>query len=478
MSVSVRHAIGGRVTRDDFGLVGGRAHLIGIGGCGMRGAAALMLRFGAEVSGSDAHSFPELGQLVAAGAVVRIGHDPAHLPDQTDLVVISAAIPDENPELCAARRRRIPVISYAELVGRLMGPRVGVSVAGTHGKSTTTALTAYAYRLAGLDPCFIVGAHSEQLGGSSGVGEGAHFVVESCEYARSFLALRPRAAAILNIEQDHLDCYTDLDDIVSAFAQFAQQMPPDGLMIARHADAAVVRATRELACRVETFGFEEGACWRACDPRADRGLYTFVVRYHNRKLFETTSRIPGLHNVSNALAATALAWHGGAEPGAIAEAVRSFEGVDRRMTLRGTGSGVTVVDDYAHHPTAIAATLSAIRSRYEPSRTWVVFQPHQHSRTRLLMDDFAGCFAEADMVIVPDIYAVRDSEDERRMTGSSDLVSRIAAGGGAARYVPTLEEVTAQLIEEVSAGDLVVTMGAGDVWKVADELVERTRLAS
>ena len=456
-------------------LVGLRVHMIGIGGCGMRGAAVLLERFGARVSGSDASRFPELGDLVAGGVVVHVGHDPHHLPDKTELVVVSAAIPDSNPELRAARDRALPVISYAELLGRLMSARIGVSVAGTHGKSTTTALTAYIYRLAGLDPCFIVGGHSSQLGGSSGTGKGDHFIVESCEYARSFLHQRPTLAAILNIEKDHLDCYADLDEIVSTFAEFAQRVSPEGVVIAHHAEAAVGQATRGLACRVETFGFEPGACWRATDLRADHGRHKFVVHYRERALFETVSLIPGSHNVSNALAAAALSWHGGAEPRAIAEGIRTFEGVARRMTLRGVGRGVTVVDDYAHHPTEIAVTLEAIRSRYEPRRTWVVFQPHQHSRTRLLMNDFARCFAQADMVLVPDIYSVRDSEDERRRTGASDLVARIHASGGEARYVPTLEEVTAHLIEEVSAGDLVVTMGAGDVWKVADELAERVR---
>ena len=457
------------------GLAGLRVHLIGIGGCGMRGAAALLQSFGARVSGSDAKRFPELGELVANHAVVHVGHDAAHLPDETDLVVISAAIPEHNPELRAARQRSIPVITYGELVGRLMSARIGVSVAGTHGKSTTTGLVAYAYRLAGLDPCFIVGAQCNQLGGSAGVGSGDHFVVESCEYARSFLHQRPTCAAILNIEQDHLDCYEDLDDIISAFARFAAGVPPQGLLVARQGDAAVAQATHGLACPVETFGFEPGACWRATDLRADRGQYTFTVRYRDRRLFETTSMLPGLHNVSNALAATALARHGGAEPEAIAEAVRTYQGVDRRMTLRGIGGGVTIVDDYAHHPTEIAVTLRAVRSHYKPRRTWVVFQPHQHSRTRLLMEDFARCFGEADVVLVPDIYSVRESQEERARTGAGDLVARIHARGGEARYVPALEEVTAHLIEEVSPGDLVVTMGAGDVWKVADDLVERVR---
>ncbi|HUU81935.1 MAG TPA: UDP-N-acetylmuramate--L-alanine ligase [Phycisphaerae bacterium] len=459
---------------DDPGLrTGSRVHLIGIGGCGMRAAAGLLLHSGLRVSGSDQSDFAGLGDLVAAGATVHVGHSAAHLPDDLDLLVISAAIPEANPELHEARRRGCPIITYAQLVGRLMSRRQGVSIAGTHGKSTTTALTAHIYRTGGLDPSFIVGAHSDQLGGSSGVGKGPHFIVESCEYARSFLHHRPVLAAILNIEKEHLDCYTDLPDIVAAFAAFADSVSPDGLLIARHDDANVAQATRQAAAPVETFGIEPSACWTATDLRADQGRYSFAVHYRQRKLFETALDLPGEHNVTNALAAAALAFHGGVAPDAIAQAIRTYRGIDRRMSVRGTGGGVTVVDDYAHHPTEIRATLHAARCRFQPRRTWVVFQPHQHSRTRLLMDEFAGCFTEADIVLVSDIYSVRDSDEERRKTKADDLVSRIHAGGGQARYLPTLEQVASHLIEQVTSGDLVITMGAGDVWKVADELAQR-----
>jgi len=443
----------------------------------MRGAALLLQKFGATVSGSDANGFPELGDLVAAGAVVHVGHDASYLPERTDLVVASAAVPDHNPELQAAQARGIRTIRYAELVGWLMRSRAGVSVSGTHGKSTTTALTAYMYRLGGLDPSFIVGASSRQLGGSAGAGQGPHFVVESCEYARSFLHLYPRFAAILNIEPEHLDCYADLDEIVATFGEFAGHVPLDGVVIARHGDVAVGRAVSAVSCRVETFGLEDGATWQATQLTTRRDESTFVVRREGRDLFPARIKLAGVHNVSNALAATALAWNGGVPAEAIARAIADFEGVERRMTLRGVRGGVTVIDDYAHHPTEIAVTLRAIRIRYEPRRTIVVFQPHQHSRTRLLMDDFAGCFAEADVVVIPDIYAVRDSEEERHRTGSRDLVARIHAGGRDARYIPRLDDVARELAGEVSDGDVVVTMGAGDVWKVADALVEPTRRA-
>jgi UDP-N-acetylmuramate--alanine ligase len=412
-----------------------------------------------------------MGELVSSGAVVFIGHDAVQLPDETDLVVASAAIPDSNPELVLARSRGMRVIRYAEMIGMLMDDAAGVAIAGTHGKSTTTAMTAYLFRRAGLDPSFVVGARSEQLGGASGVGSGPHFIVESCEYARSFLHLRPQLGAVLNIELEHLDCYSGLDDIVSAFSEFIGNISSTGTVIVGDADVNVRAALAAARCSVETVGFGESAVWRAADLVETQGSYRFAAEYRGSLLFETSLKLAGRHNVTNALTAAALAWRAGATADVIAEALAEFEGIDRRMMLRGTERGVTVVDDYAHHPTEIAATLLAVRSRYQPKRTWVVFQPHQHSRTRHLMEQFSRCFSGADMVLVPDIYAVRDTEEDRRLTGSADLVSRISAAGGAARHVPALNDIVEQLRAETVSGDLVITMGAGDVWKVADGLV-------
>ncbi|MFQ5490810.1 MAG: UDP-N-acetylmuramate--L-alanine ligase [Phycisphaerae bacterium] len=456
---------------------GAKVHLIGIGGCGMRGAAALVQHLGARVSGSDQAVHRNLDGLLVGGAVVYAGHRADQLPDDADWVVISAAVPEDNPELQRARSLGHTVVTYAELLGLLMQERKGVAVAGTHGKSTTTGLTAYIYRLAGLDPSFIVGAHCRQLGGSSAAGAGQHMVVESCEFGRSFLHQHPQIAAILNIESDHLDYYEDLNDIIDAFSSFAGNVGPDGVVVAKHRMPAVARATVDTAATVETFGVSPEATWHAADIRMAKGVNRFSVRHRGEFMFETPLALAGLHNVFNALAATALAWHGGANVEAIAEGIATFQGVDRRMTLRSSAGGVTVVDDYAHHPTEISATLEALRTRYTPRRTWVVFQPHQYSRTRLLMDEFATCFDGADTVLVPDIYASRDSEEDRRSTGSAELVARIGERGGRAEYLPSLEEVTRRLVGQVDRGDLVVTMGAGDVWKVADGLAEQARRA-
>lgn len=457
---------------------GRRVYMIGIGGCGMLGAAGLLLRCGAIVSGSDRRAFEGLGSLNKSGVTVHIGQRAGNVPAGVDLVVCSAAIPETNTELRAARAMGCRIIKYAELLGELMTLRTGVAVAGTHGKSTTAALCAHLFRVSGLDPSYVIGATTPQLNGGSGVGMGEHIIVEACEFDHSFLHLRPKFAAILNIEADHLDCYRDLNEIVAAFRTFANGIPAEGLIIASHADVSVSAAVSRAPGRVETFGFEEGATWRAANLVMDRGRYSFDVTFEGMHLFQTSLGIAGRHNVSNALAAAALAWNAGASRDAVAEGIRSFEGVDRRMSSRGRWRGVTIVDDYAHHPTEIRVTLAALRERYAPSRTWVVFQPHQHSRTRILMDDFAKSFGFADEIIIPAIYGSRDTELDIKRMGGQCLVTRIRSHGGRARYVAELGEVAALLERRVGSGDLVVTMGAGDVWRVADELVERLQRTS
>ncbi len=455
-------------------LSGSHVHMIGVGGSGMCGAAKLLLHLGARVTGSDQTPFDAMGKLVEQGARISIGHDASLLSEAADLVVMSAAIPVTNPELIRARQRGLKVIKYAELLGLLMRERRGVAIAGTHGKSTTTAMSALVFAESGLKPSFVVGAHSHQLGGSSGVGDGPDFIVESCEFDRSFWHMYPHAAAILNIESDHLDFYKNLDDIVESFAEFAAHTDPDGLLVYNGRDPLARIAARRAQSRTESYAIEDGSSdWQAVNLSCDRGRYRFGVRYGGSNLFSTQLSIPGKHNVENALAAAALAFHAGAAPQRIASALEMFTGVTRRMTWRGEADGVTIVDDYAHHPTEIRVTIEAARRRYEPSRMWVVFQPHQHARTRLLMEDFATAFTGADEIIVPDIYGARESGAISEQNGSEELVTRICRNGGRARYLPALALAAEHVMQHVTPGDLVLTMGAGDIWKVADELVER-----
>lgn len=465
--------------RDVFDPAGCRVHMIGIGGCGMRGAAGVLLRGGAIVTGSDRAESGGTLHLAEMGADIRIGQCPDNLPESCDLVVYSAAIKDENPELIAARERGFQVIKYSRLLGLLMSSKRGIAIAGAHGKSTTTAMTSYVLRQAGRDPSFVIGAGVEQLGGGSGAGDGDAFVVEACEYDRSFLNLRPRFAAILNVDEDHLEYYTGgLEEIVEAFRAFASLVPPDGVLVVNAEDRDAMRAVEGIGATVETFGFGDGLDWQAEMIDSESGCYHFRVLRAGQPLTEVRMSLPGRHNVLNAMAAMALCFHNGLEPETIAEHLGTFSGAHRRLTRRGRIAGVTVVDDYAHHPKEIQATLRAARDHFHPRRLFVVFQPHQHSRTRFLLNDFAMSFGQADVVIVPDIYFVRDSESEVNRIGAQDLVAEIQSASGDARYEPNFEAIAAQLCREVEEGDVVITMGAGDVWRVADNLLtclRRTR---
>lgn len=475
---------GTRITSTSIGAQGwsapddfhdSRVHLIGIGGSGMAGLAAVLLHRGAQISGSDRVRSVSIERLIRRGARVSTGPGAEPIPSEVELVVASAAIADEHAELDEARRRGIPVVKYAGMLGLLMDQREGVGVSGTHGKTTTTAWLTYTLQRAGLDPSFVVGGEAAQLGGNAGVGAGRHFVAEACEYDRSFLNLRPKAAVILNIDQDHFDCYDDFPAILNAFRAFADGVRDDGLLLVNGDDPHCAGIVDGITTRVETFGFDEANTWRASDLRLREGRYEFTIWCDGQRLDRVWLALPGRHNVANALAVAGLANHCGAAWEQIAAALRLFEGVKRRMQLRAELEGVRVVDDYAHHPTEVRATLAAVGERYAPQRLWCVFQPHQHSRLRALLDDFGQSFAGADRVIVSDVFFVRDSPSEAETVSASDLVDRIRENGGEALLISGFEAIVEMLAQEVRRGDLVLTMGAGDIWKVADELVERIR---
>lgn len=461
-------------THDAFELRGMRVHLIGIGGSGMIGAAALLLGSGARVTGSDREKFEGIGKLVSAGATVVIGHGVEVLDPRTDLVVISAAIPETNPELIEARQRNIRVIKYAELVGLIMRQYAsGVAIAGTHGKTTTSAITAYLCSACGLSPSFLIGAPTDQLGGNAGLGEGELFIAESCEYDRSFLHLEPRFATVLNVEADHLDCYPNIDSIINAFEQFVQRVKPDGMVICNGDDPLAMQVAHSCLAPVETFGFGDRVDWRALPSGVTQGCIRFDVLYQGQKLFSTALSIPGRHNVANAMAAIALTYQAGGDPMKMSRALPDFRGVARRLTLRGVFNGVTVVDDYAHHPTEIMVSLQAVREQYQPNRICVVFQPHQAARTFHFMESFADSLADVDQVFIPKVFGAREDDADESAMRSQQLVEQIGRRGGRASYLPTLKEAAEHVAQYASEGDLVITMGAGDVWKVADELVQR-----
>ncbi|MGD0077073.1 MAG: UDP-N-acetylmuramate--L-alanine ligase [Sedimentisphaerales bacterium] len=465
------------VTNGFNGLAGKRFHFIGAGGIGMSGLIAQLIKHKAKVTGSDQTDGVVIEQLCRGGADIKIGHKEHNLDPATDAVVISAAIREDNPELMLARRLGIRIYKYAEMLGRLFNSYTGIAISGTHGKSTSSAWLAYILKNAGLDPNFTVGANIPQLNGNSGIGSGKWFVAEACEYDRSFLNLKPQIGCILNIEQDHLDYYKDEAEIVEAFRDFALGIKPSGILIANGEDKNLGRIITDSRLRgndkkIETFGFA-----KTCDYYADKieensGLYTFDVYHNGQLLGRASNSVPGKHNVANALAVIAAASSAGIEPATILRLLPGFTGVERRLMLKAQLKGITVLDDYAHHPTEIRASLKAIKERFKPNRLWCVFQPHQYSRTRFLLNDFAESFKLADITLMPEIYFVRDSLQSKKEVNSQVLVDKIKANGSEALFIDGFGAICDYLTKHVGPGDVVVTMGAGDVWKVADEYIQ------
>jgi len=456
-------------------VAGRKFHFIGAGGVGMSGLARLLLENQAVVSGSDQAASAVTSRLSRVGADIHVGHSAENLPPDADTVVISAAIRESNPELEVARHKGCRVVKYAQLLGELVNQFEGIAISGTHGKSTTSGWLAYCLRQVGVDANFVVGADIPQLGGSSGGGQSDFFVVEACEYDRSFQNYQPRVATILNIERDHLDCYRDEGDIIDAFYQFACGTKPGGLIVANGGDPNTAKVIERLGSRrdIVTFGLDGQYDFSADNIREKDGFYQFDVFREGQFLGSTGIFLPGRHNVFNAVAVIATAASIGVEPHRILEVLDGFRGMDRRLMLKGQFNGVTVLDDYAHHPTEIRASLKAIRERYRPQRLWCVFQAHQYSRTKSLLDEFAGSFTQADTTILPEIYFVRDSEASRKEVNAEILAERIRRHGTDAQYIGRFDAVCEYLEQHVRSGDLVVTMGAGDVWKVADEYIQR-----
>ena len=453
-----------------------RLHFVGIGGSGMSGLAKLAAQRGAIVSGSDRGESPAVAAVREAGIRVVLEQSAESVPSECDLLVISAAIAADHPEVIAARQRGIEVIKYAAMLGRLMADpqTVGVAIAGTHGKSTTTAILCHVLLSAGLDPSFILGAHCGQIGGGSRAGAsgaGGTLIAEACEYDRSFHNFAPTHGVILNVEADHLDLYASIDEIVESFATFGRLIPSSdrgGSLLIHHESPHRLRITAGMDCDIETIGFAPQADWRV-DVEAGQ----VRLRHQRVNVCEWLSPMPGDHFAYNAAVAAVTAHRLGASWEQIGPAIAGFEGLDRRMQTLGQRDGVTILDDYGHHPTEIDTTLRALRQHHQPERLICVFQPHQHSRTRHLMDQFVVSFEAADLVIVPEIYFVRDSEDERRAVTAGDLVDRLRQQEVTAMHLHPFDAIVEQLEVMLRPGDLVVTMGAGDVWKIGRALLDR-----
>ena len=457
-----------------------RIHLIGIGGSGLSAIAQVLLEEGYAVSGSDQQASPATESLAARGAQVAIGHR-AETVVGADLVVVSSAIPPGNPEIAEARARHIPVVKRAELLGRMMRDRRGVAVAGTHGKTTTTGMVAQILLEAGQDPTFIVGGVIGSLGTNARAGSGP-FVVEADEYDRTFLGLRPWAAVVTNVEHDHPDCYPTFEAMLGAFGEFVDLLPPDGVLVACQDNLPAKVLGEQWALRkgqpVVMYGLGDNAAWRAVDVQANNaGGSDYVLLHHRQSAGLVRLRVPGLHNVVNSLAALAVADQLGVSFAQASRSLTEFRGMLRRFEIKGQAAGVTVVDDYGHHPTEIKATLAAARARFPGRGIWAVFQPHTYSRTKTLMDDFCKAFADADHVIVTDIYASR--ERDTLGVSSADIVARMNdVRRRDVRHISGLDQAAAYLLANVKPGDVVITLSAGDGNRVGETLLAALPLAS
>jgi UDP-N-acetylmuramate--alanine ligase len=427
----------------------------------MRALAEVLVGWGWQVSGSD----PNVADVQSlAGLGVRLFKDQATHPLSPDikLVIRSDAVPMENPELRRATELGIPTISYFEMLGRIGANRDTIAIAGTHGKSTTTAMAAHILVEAGQDPTVFCGA--TPFGKISGgrAGHGALMLVEACEYHANFLNLQPRDAAILGIEPDHFDYYDSLNQIEDAFRHFAALLPADGLLLARHDCASTRRMTASLPCRVESFGTCPEADWAAQELEAHAGCFRFEIQHHGQPIGAVQLQMPGRHNVLNALAAAALAWTRGVPGEQIAAGISSFAGLHRRLELLETWRGVAMVDDYAHHPTEVAAALEAVRAMFPHRRLWCVFQPHQASRTARLLHEFASSLQNADIVMVAEICRARENDCPLGGVTAADLARETARLGVEVLSGHGAEKIRATLQTRLAPGDVLVTLGAGD----------------
>ena len=457
------------------------AFFSGIGGCGMSGLAALFASRGIEVHGSDCQSSDTINKLKKEGIKITLNQDGKSIPNSCDMVITSAAIPLNHPERIEAEKKDILVLNYAEALGRIQSQHTAVCIAGTHGKSTTASMLCHILLKSGLDPSFIVGANCHAIGGSSRLGKKQNLrgskgllVSEACEFNRSFHKHRPKIGLIHNIEEDHLDVYGSLESIIESFKKFAELIPPridGGRLLISHENAYRTQVAANLPCIVETYGFNPESDWQvAFDPNARR---TGLLR-DGMWTAHWSNKMPGSHNALNAAAAAILSSRLGAEWDSICTALESFDGVERRMQRLGTvdfGQGPAIIyDDYAHHPTEIDHTLRALRAWEKPRKLFCVFQPHQHSRTRFLLESFSTAFNEADEVIVPNIYFVRDSERDRQSIEAKDLVKSLISQGTNASFLPEFNQITDHIKKNIQEGDLLVVMGAGSIWKIAHSL--------
>ncbi|MCD8327340.1 MAG: UDP-N-acetylmuramate--L-alanine ligase [Lachnospiraceae bacterium] len=445
-------------------------YFCGIGGISMSGLAEILLERGFTVSGSDMKASPLTEHLSRAGARIYIGQKAENITPGIDCVVFTSAIHKDNPEYVETLRLGLPMLSRAELLGQLMrNYSCPIAISGTHGKTTTTSMISEILMAADADPTVSVGGMLNSIGGNIRIGKGGCFVAEACEYTNSFLSMYPKIALILNIEEDHLDFFKDLEDIRHSFRLFARKVPADGLLIINGDIARYEQLTEGLPCQVRTFGTADTNDYYPLEISSlgERGMAARIMTPEGEAVISL--HIPGRHNIYNAMAALAAADHLAIDREISLNALKDFEGSRRRFEYKGSFHGVTVIDDYAHHPTEITSTLTAAAD-CPHNRLWCVFQPHTYSRTKALMDDFAHALAKADVVVLSDIYPAR--ETDTLGVSSADLQKKIAALGTECYYLPDFESIEKFLAKKCIHQDMLITMGAGDIVKVGEALLQ------
>ncbi len=452
-----------------------RIHCIGIGGIGLSAIAEILMSRGYQVSGSDMRESEMTEKLMKDGADIFLGHRAKNV-ENADLVVYSAAVGRDNPELARAEELGIPAITRAQALGALMGEyENSIAISGTHGKTTTTSMVSLILKDAEKEPTILVGGNLSQINGNVYVGDSRYFVTEACEYMDSFLSLKPKIEIILNIDSDHLDYFKDVEHIASSFDKFAKLVPEDGAVIAYDANPFVKRVIENLPNAV-TFGLSESCDYYASDIDFDNeGMPSFTVNHGGRALCEIKLSVPGEHNILNALSAFTCCHILGVETGKIVSTLEQYTGTQRRFDVLGrTMSGIKIVDDYAHHPTEIKATLSAVRNM-KHNDLWCLFQPHTYTRTMALLDDFATAFADADKIVLAEIYAAREKNIYK--ISSKTLMNKIKEADPSkdVYFFKDFEEIANFVYHNAEAGDLVITMGAGDIYKAGEMMLEKDR---
>ncbi|AWK50364.1 UDP-N-acetylmuramate--L-alanine ligase [Clostridium beijerinckii] len=447
-----------------------KIHFIGIGGISMSGLAAVLLNSGFKVSGSDFKNSPIVEKLKASGAEIYIGHKSENIKN-VDLVVYTAAIPSDNPELLEAEEKNITLMDRAEFLGEIMkGHKYNVAISGTHGKTTCTSMLSHVTLAGNLDPTILVGGELDIIHGNFRIGNSEYFLTEACEYKRSFLKFFPYIGVILNIDADHLDCYKDIDEIADTFLKFSKLIPQDGYLVGYGDDFRVKEILSKVDCNTLSYGFDETSDVIAKNIIFNKdGCATFDVYKDNKNLFSLTLNIPGKHSILNALASICVSLIFNISNDNIIEGLSKCKGAHKRFEYKGELNGVTVIDDYAHHPTEIKATLSTAK-QIKHNKTYCIFQPHTYTRTKSLFDEFTECFSDTDELILMDIYAAR--EKNTGLVSSDDLGDAIRSKGIKCTNVHSHDEALDYVKSKLTSGDLLLTVGAGDVVIVGEKYLE------